>query len=349
MPAHNLEIRYDLDLDADGSPDDRLYVGWYKAGLQAFDFDGLGFTARRIYHQVQTEPTDGVSDGAWGVRLATIGTDTYVFQSDRRYGLIVDRVDLCSAPVNPGQPNTDGDGLVNACDNCPFTANLGQDDSDGDGRGDACDFTDLPNDHWARLYIEALFDTGITVGCATDPLRYCINESVSRAEMAAFVLRAMDHADHLPAYQAYFSDVPSGLWYTGFVEHLFEHGVTGGCATDPLRYCPNDSVSRALMAVFLLRGIVHADHLPAYQDYFDDVGAGFWFTGFVIWILMQSRLTLFIREKIAQPMFNTEPGKTTTYIYRGIACALLFLAVTNLISAVTLMRIQSIANNAMGG
>ena len=84
--------------------------------------------------------------------------------------------------------------------------------------------------------------------------------------MAAFLLRAMGHghADHLPAYQGYFSDVPSGLWFTGFAEHLFEHGVTTGCATSPLPYCPNDSVSRAAMAAFLLRAIDHADHLPAY-------------------------------------------------------------------------------------
>ncbi len=126
LPAHNLEVRSDLDLDGDGAPDDRLYVGWYKAGLQAFDFDGSGFTTRRIYHQVQTEPTDGGIEGAWGVRLATIGADTYAFQSDRRYGLIVDRLDICSVVANPGQPDTDGDSVINACDNCPAWPNADQ-------------------------------------------------------------------------------------------------------------------------------------------------------------------------------------------------------------------------------
>ena len=139
----------------------------------------------------------------------------------------------------------------------------------------------MPSDHLFWSYIEALFAAGITTGCATDPLLYCPNDPVTRAEMAAFLLRAMGHADHLPTFQGYFSDVPSGLWFTGFVEHLFEHGVTAGCATSPLRYCPNDSVSRAEMAAFLLRGIDHADHLPAFQGYFDDVAAGLWFTGFV--------------------------------------------------------------------
>jgi len=43
-------------------------------------------------------------------------------------------------PVNtcPG-PDSDGDGLADACDNCPLDANANQADADGDGIGDACD------------------------------------------------------------------------------------------------------------------------------------------------------------------------------------------------------------------
>ena len=115
LPAHNLLVS-----------GERLYVGWYKAGLQAFDFDSTGFIGRPIYHQAQTEPTDGASEGAWAVRLAVIESDIYVFQSDRRYGLIVDRVDFCSSLANAGQPNTDGDGVIDACDNCPAWPNSDQ-------------------------------------------------------------------------------------------------------------------------------------------------------------------------------------------------------------------------------
>ena len=104
IPAHNLEIRDDI-------VPDRLHVGWYQAGLQAWDFDGTGFdrpnpTPRTAvqYHQVQTEPDDTLDSGAWGVRLENItvdgNTNTYIFQSDRNFGLIVDCVG-CSVVIPP--------------------------------------------------------------------------------------------------------------------------------------------------------------------------------------------------------------------------------------------------------
>lgn len=110
IPAHNLEIN---DIDPD-----RLYVGWYQAGLQAWDFTSAGFarpgtTSQRtavLYHQVQTEPTDGVYSGAWAVRLENIttasGTNLYIFQSDRNFGLIVDCVGCVVSPATaPDAPS----------------------------------------------------------------------------------------------------------------------------------------------------------------------------------------------------------------------------------------------------
>jgi hypothetical protein len=126
-PAHNLEIRYDINPN-------RLYVGWYKLGLQAFDFDATGFLddgsggLAGQWHQAQVDASDDAYDGAWGVRLAELGGNLYVFQSDRRYGLIVDCAgaggDLTgcgstpppnqspTADAGPDQTVVDSDGLA---------------------------------------------------------------------------------------------------------------------------------------------------------------------------------------------------------------------------------------------
>jgi len=70
-----------------------------------------------------------------------------------------DEFDNCPFIYNPGQEDSDGDGMGNLCeacpgdgnndedidgwcaneDNCPTTSNPGQEDTDGDGIGDACD------------------------------------------------------------------------------------------------------------------------------------------------------------------------------------------------------------------
>jgi hypothetical protein len=68
-----------------------------------------------------------------------------------------------------------------------------------------------------------------------------------------------------------FSDVPDSHWAWSFVERLYDAGITGGCAASPLRYCPEEAVTRAQMAVFLLRGI----HGPAYNPPAVGSGTGF--------------------------------------------------------------------------
>ena len=50
-------------------------------------------------------------------------------------------------------------------------------------------FTDVPTSHWAFQHVEALKASGITQGCA--PGAFCPENTLTRAEMAVFLARAL--------------------------------------------------------------------------------------------------------------------------------------------------------------
>lgn len=115
-------------------------------------------------------------------------------------------------------------------------------------------FTDVPTDYWAAAWVEQLRVEGITSGCATEPLSYCPSRNVSRAEMAVFLLRAKHGASYTPpAATGEFADVPASHWAAPWVEQLAREGVTSGCSVEVKAYCPDSTVDRAQMAVFITR------------------------------------------------------------------------------------------------
>ncbi|HPC82278.1 MAG TPA: M14 family zinc carboxypeptidase [Thermoanaerobaculaceae bacterium] len=110
-------------------------------------------------------------------------------------------------------------------------------------------FADVPADHWAARFIEALAAEGITAGCGAG--LYCPDNPISRAEMAVFLLVAEHGTGWGPPAPSgtLFADVPADYWAAAFIEALVAEGITGGCA--PGLYCPASPVTRAEMAVFL--------------------------------------------------------------------------------------------------
>jgi len=51
-------------------------------------------------------------------------------------------------------------------------------------------FSDVDPNHWVCRYIKKLYEHGITTGCGQNPLRYCSNDIVTRAQMTASLARA---------------------------------------------------------------------------------------------------------------------------------------------------------------
>jgi uncharacterized repeat protein (TIGR02543 family) len=119
-------------------------------------------------------------------------------------------------------------------------------------------FADVPvaGKEWMQPWIEQFYRDGITTGCAQSPLQYCPERNVTRAEMAVFLLRALNGTSYVPpASTGIFSDVPVAgkEWMQPWIEQFYRDGFTTGCAQSPLRYCPEQSTTRAEMAVFIDR------------------------------------------------------------------------------------------------
>ena len=101
-------------------------------------------------------------------------------------------------------------------------------------------------------WIEQLFAEGITAGCGTD--LYCPDDPVTRQQMAVFILRTENGSAYdPPACTGIFDDVVCPSPFADWIEKLYADAVTGGCATDPLRYCPTSANTRGQMAVFLTK------------------------------------------------------------------------------------------------
>ena len=101
--------------------------------------------------------------------------------------------------------------------------------------------------------IEAIAAEGITFGC-NPPLndRYCPERVLTRAQMAAMVVRAED----LPATStdAFIDD--DGHVLEGAINRLAAAGITFGCNPPANnRFCPDDTVTRAQAAGFLARAL----------------------------------------------------------------------------------------------
>src|SRR5215213_136170 len=131
-------------------------------------------------------------------------------------------------------------------------------------------FADVPANHAFHDYIEALYDAGITSGCSTSPAMFCPNSPVTRGQMAVFIEKALGNPAPNPSPANMFSDVP-GDGFKPFIEQFYNEGITAGCSTSPLMYCPNNPVTRGQMAVFLERAIGNFAPNPSPTDMFSDV------------------------------------------------------------------------------
>lgn len=112
-------------------------------------------------------------------------------------------------------------------------------------------FTDVGADHLFFTEINRLYSLDLTRGCAPDRRQFCPGRSVTRGEMAAFLVRMGEIPSG--AGEARFIDTAGHLFRTE-IEALAGAGITRGCnppAND--RFCPDRYITRGEVAIFLDR------------------------------------------------------------------------------------------------
>lgn len=112
-------------------------------------------------------------------------------------------------------------------------------------------FDDVPCSNPFAAWIEELVERGVTSGCGGGD--YCPGGHVTRAQMAAFLLRTLEGSGYQPpaCTTAPFNDVPAGNPFCRWIRALVNRGVTSGCGGG--NYCPGEATTRGQMAIFLVR------------------------------------------------------------------------------------------------
>jgi len=125
-------------------------------------------------------------------------------------------------------------------------------------KGWLADFLDVSHDDGFHDSVERVFRRGITAGCGSG--LYCRDNSVTRAQMAVFLLKSIHGSSYQPpACTGVFTDVACPSPFANWIERLAAEGITGDCGSG--KFCPDAPVTRAQMAAFLLK----AEHGPSYQ------------------------------------------------------------------------------------
>ena len=146
-------------------------------------------------------------------------------------------------------------------------------------------FEDVPSDYWAWQYVERLYTASITGGCVLSPLQYCPDSTVTRAQMAIFLLKGIHGSSYAPpavGVSTGFGDVATDYWAAAWIKQLAAEGITSGCGGGS--YCPDSTVTRAQMAIFLLKarnGSSYAPPVVGVSTGFTDVAADYWAAAFI--------------------------------------------------------------------
>jgi S-layer homology domain len=110
-------------------------------------------------------------------------------------------------------------------------------------------FSDVPCSDPLAPWVEELVRRNVTAGCGNG--QYCPTSSVTREQMAVFLVKTLFGPAYVPAACTTppFNDVPCSSPFAPWVKLITDLGITGGCGNG--NYCPSQQVNRGQMSVFM--------------------------------------------------------------------------------------------------
>lgn len=118
-------------------------------------------------------------------------------------------------------------------------------------------FFDVPSNHWAKGFVEALATRGIINGFPDGTFRP--NEGVTRVQFAAMVQKAFDQ--RMVRHPVAFADVPSRYWGYGAIATAYSTGFMSGYPNGA--FYPEQEILRAQVLVSLVTGLRYSSNSPA--------------------------------------------------------------------------------------
>ncbi len=111
------------------------------------------------------------------------------------------------------------------------------------------------------VIVNVHFDIPLSAAQGLTPLTF--SQEVAAAPDASSVpLTTTPGSIEISGEPTTFADVPRTYWAYDEIEALYQAGYTAGCAVDPLRYCPDETMTREESAVYIVRGVHTTDFAP---------------------------------------------------------------------------------------
>jgi len=181
---------------------------------------------------------------------------------------------------------------------------------------EAVSFTDVPDDYWAKPYIDALSSRGLITGFDNDTFRP--DQPVTRAQTANIVSRTFDlTADK---ENLAFSDVTGDYWANESIGEVVKGGFMTGFPDDT--FAPNEPVTRTQAFTTLVTGLSIAPPTnvqPVIERYADNDAIPDWATGKIAAATAGGLVVNYPNQQQLNPNEPTTRAELSAFIYQALA------------------------------